>query len=452
MPEIFPERCSRSPDRSCPRLAVRAEERPAPLPGTIPPELSAEAENVLVFRPRHGSGRRSAAPSEPPAVEVLPEGRPAPLISSPLSAAFMVGLLVSLSVHLGLLRLADARTPPMASTGEQVMSVELVLGGATVAGRAETPSEDASEPSAAATAAGEPEREPAARETTSQEADEKADEKADQSAEPEQQRAAEPPPETTKAEVAPQQVENTAPPPDESPDQTKEAAPAPAPAPYETVPPPAPDGEIAAPAPETVTTETPAPERPAETTPPATVAAVAPVPPAETTARAETPVPPADPRPDAASVRAKAETAKPAPQKPAARTAHRPARPRAAVRSGARGDAAASSEASPSRGSSGVGRGRSDAASNYPGLVAAHLARFQRYPEEARRRRETGTATVAFALDGGGRVVSAALAGSSGSAVLDREVLSMVRRASPFPAPPPGAPTRFRRPIHFTVR
>ena len=50
-----------------------------------------------------------------------------------------------------------------------------------------------------------------------------------------------------------------------------------------------------------------------------------------------------------------------------------------------------------------------------------------------------GTARVAIAVDRGGRVTMASLAGSSGDPELDRAAVAMMRRASPVPPPPPGS-------------
>ncbi len=65
----------------------------------------------------------------------------------------------------------------------------------------------------------------------------------------------------------------------------------------------------------------------------------------------------------------------------------------------------------------------------------------------------SGTSTVAFTIDRAGRVFSASLITSSGNAALDREVLALVRRASPLPAPPAGVGNpdsiRFTMPIRF---
>jgi protein TonB len=102
--------------------------------------------------------------------------------------------------------------------------------------------------------------------------------------------------------------------------------------------------------------------------------------------------------------------------------------------------------------SSGVGVGRSDLSANYNGRVAAHLARHKQYPAAARSAGSQGTATVAFTLDGGGRVTSVRLTRSSGIASIDQEVLAMARRASPFPAPPDGRGRNFTVPVRFNLR
>jgi TonB family protein len=108
--------------------------------------------------------------------------------------------------------------------------------------------------------------------------------------------------------------------------------------------------------------------------------------------------------------------------------------------------------AAPSDAASGIGRGRSDADTNYRGVVAAHLTRHKQYPADARRNREQGTATVSFAVDGSGRVTAASLVRGSGHASLDQEVQAMVRRASPFPPPPGGRRMSFTVPIIFRMQ
>jgi TonB family protein len=107
--------------------------------------------------------------------------------------------------------------------------------------------------------------------------------------------------------------------------------------------------------------------------------------------------------------------------------------------------------APPSQAASGVGRGQSRSDANYNGRVAAHLARHKRFPEGAQSKRNEGTAVVRFSLDGGGRVITVKLITSSGVAALDQEAQAMVRRASPFPAPPSGGTMEFTVPLSFQI-
>jgi protein TonB len=84
--------------------------------------------------------------------------------------------------------------------------------------------------------------------------------------------------------------------------------------------------------------------------------------------------------------------------------------------------------------------------------LMAHLERRKKYPSAARSRGERGTVYVRFRIDDGGNVLSASLARSSGFPELDAEVLSLVRRASPVPAPPAGVSRTITAPVRFTVR
>jgi periplasmic protein TonB len=103
----------------------------------------------------------------------------------------------------------------------------------------------------------------------------------------------------------------------------------------------------------------------------------------------------------------------------------------------------------PTDAASGVGRGRSDRSSNYPGIVRAHLVRYKQSPNGARG---NGVATVAFTLDGSGRVTSVRLVSGSGVAAFDQEAVAMARRASPFPPPDDGKGKNFTIPVRFEVR
>ena len=78
----------------------------------------------------------------------------------------------------------------------------------------------------------------------------------------------------------------------------------------------------------------------------------------------------------------------------------------------------------------------SKAKTSWQSKLLSHLSRYNRYPEDARRRGFEGTVRLRFVLDGQGKVLSYSLAGRSGSASLDRATLEMIRRAQPLPAPP----------------
>lgn len=88
----------------------------------------------------------------------------------------------------------------------------------------------------------------------------------------------------------------------------------------------------------------------------------------------------------------------------------------------------------------------------WQGRLAAHLERRKRYPQAARSKREEGTVYVRFQIDNGGNVLSVSLSRSSGSSALDQEVLALVKRASPVPAPPNGVNKTITFPMQFTLR
>lgn len=81
-------------------------------------------------------------------------------------------------------------------------------------------------------------------------------------------------------------------------------------------------------------------------------------------------------------------------------------------------------------------RATAAAKASWQSQLLSHLARYKRYPDEARRRGIQGTCQVRFNLDRSGAVLSVELAKSSGNAALDRATLAMIRRASPVPTPP----------------
>lgn len=113
--------------------------------------------------------------------------------------------------------------------------------------------------------------------------------------------------------------------------------------------------------------------------------------------------------------------------------------------------APAETQAAPKPSASAGGSGAASPA-RWQARLMAHLERRKRYPASARKRGEEGVAHVRFSIDDAGNVRSVRLARSSGSAELDEEVVALVRRASPVPAPPPGAPRDITAPVQFNIR
>ena len=93
-----------------------------------------------------------------------------------------------------------------------------------------------------------------------------------------------------------------------------------------------------------------------------------------------------------------------------------------------------------------------EAGSNaYNALVFGHLQRFKRYPLAAHG--ASGTVVVRFELNRAGELIDSKVTKSSGNALLDREALDILRRASPFPAFPaakPGDRDSYIAPVSFS--
>jgi periplasmic protein TonB len=90
---------------------------------------------------------------------------------------------------------------------------------------------------------------------------------------------------------------------------------------------------------------------------------------------------------------------------------------------------------------------------NWKSQLVARLERFKRYPSEARG--EHGVAQLAFSIDRSGGAHNARIVRSSGSSLLDRETLTLVARAQPFPPPPPevtGSQIAITVPIRYNIR
>lgn len=79
------------------------------------------------------------------------------------------------------------------------------------------------------------------------------------------------------------------------------------------------------------------------------------------------------------------------------------------------------------------------AASNYPGQVAREIQRVRRPLMSAR-----GVTQVSFRVADNGGLSALGVSQTSGSNRLDDAALTIIRRAVPFPAPPPGAQRSFR--------
>jgi periplasmic protein TonB len=386
-----------------PIRAIRADTVKAP-PHAAP---EFDLTNVVPFARREGAPARTAPP-----ISVAPADRPTAGFA-PKRARLAALIVCSAAAHAALY-LPFAREPePMASLGEMVISAELVIGTNTPAGPLD-------ERGQAEASAPEPARAP-------EPAIDKPNVELAQPAPSKPEIApAEPPAVVKPAPAEPEQVAALAEPPEQPAVKPQ------APVEPELDHPPA-------------TAEIPAPPQVADR---AELQASLHPPPSDQTAPAAPPeakaAPDARPPPPSAAP----------PPKPAAKPQpRRPEKPKAETRraslAGTPNDARSTAPAATS--AAGAGRGRSDADSNYAGLVAAHLARFRQFPSDARSRGDQGRATVTFSLAGGGGVTSVRLTRGTGVASLDAEATAMVRRASPFPPPPSGRPQSFTVPVNFRL-
>jgi protein TonB len=88
--------------------------------------------------------------------------------------------------------------------------------------------------------------------------------------------------------------------------------------------------------------------------------------------------------------------------------------------------------------------------SAYRSSIYSRIQSLRRYPESARRSGTEGSALLKFTIDATGRLMSVSMVASSGKLDLDAEALASVRRAAPFPLPPPGVDRTF--PVRLTFR
>jgi protein TonB len=97
----------------------------------------------------------------------------------------------------------------------------------------------------------------------------------------------------------------------------------------------------------------------------------------------------------------------------------------------------------------------SNAEQAWEGLVLAQLERNKRYPSEAQRAGMEDAVLVRLTMDRKGKVLDARIRRSKGYGPLDGEVLSLVRRASPLPAPPKEIeddPVILTVPVEFFIK
>jgi protein TonB len=92
--------------------------------------------------------------------------------------------------------------------------------------------------------------------------------------------------------------------------------------------------------------------------------------------------------------------------------------------------------AKPAAPSTGVSERDRRIRAQWQGALSAHLVRHARFPEAVREHARDRQVLVRFQLDRRGNVITAEVAQSSGSDLLDAAAEAMIRRASPMPVPP----------------
>lgn len=401
-----------------------------------PPE--ADLSNVVPFARSH----RECQAQPAPAITVSPADRFLGAIKRN-RGRLAVLLACSVAAHAALYLPFMREPDPMASVGEQVISVEIVVGANEDAGLVKQGGDQAA-------SAPEPARTPKPEAET---------------------------PKPIEPETETQRVDNAllTPPMEQKPVEVQQALAQEA-APTQTMP-----TEAKPAAGSQVATAQPAEQPAVKLRAPAEPVPDQPAAPAEIQAAPMTPVAPAELQasrnPEAATEAAaplelqplpeppRPEIAKPTPPRPTlvrqppkpqpnevvAKPQQPRAPPKAETRRASLAGAPNESRSTAPAAAGGIGRGRLDADSNYPGLVAAQIRRNLQFPADARSRGATGSATVSFGVGGSGGVTSVRLVRGTGVASLDAEATAVVRRASPFPPPPGGRAQRFTVPIGFRL-
>jgi periplasmic protein TonB len=384
---------------------------PARLRQPLPPTVKETLGNVVPFlRPRA---------AEVPAPDVVLPADVARLPATPLTAErvrHLAFIVASIVVHGAVFAYVVLREPePLAGIGVEVISAEIVLGDNTPVGPENTKGKDTT------TAAGE------VTEPQQIEAERRAESKATEQAQNVQ---------VGPEETAPEQTTMLERQADERQPEDNAAAP------REERQPADPKYSVAMvespSAPEIATSA------PKETPPDTTEMSLLPQPDEKPVEPTTAPVPPTPPKP----VEQKQPDPKPVKTAPKAVKNAKPDTERRRIDAATREKASRQAKASnPSEAASGRGIGRSNATSNYGGIVRAHLERYKRPLGSS-----TGSATVTFTIASSGSVSSVRLSRGSGVATVDQEVQAMVRRASPFPTPPSGRSEQFSISVGFQSR
>ena len=95
------------------------------------------------------------------------------------------------------------------------------------------------------------------------------------------------------------------------------------------------------------------------------------------------------------------------------------------------------------------------ATARYESLLVAWLEKFKKYPLRAKRLRIEGEGRLLIRIDRSGQTMHVSLAERTGSRLLDKAALEMVKRANPFPSMAQNDPRlslEFIVPVAFLLR
>jgi len=95
------------------------------------------------------------------------------------------------------------------------------------------------------------------------------------------------------------------------------------------------------------------------------------------------------------------------------------------------------------------------ARASWQAQLVAWLEKYKRYPRVAQEQRQQGMVHLRFTIDREGKVLASEINKRSGFELLDEEVLALIQRAQPVPAPPPevtGNRIEMLVPVSFSLR